>query len=601
MIFFYNAQGNAINVVPEVVYQGSNKANTIYVVAPFPNNVQVLAHFLLPNGKILQPVYAPNKNGLTLLDTLNINNSSVGVWGVQLTKVMTAYAGTVSVQFEFISYDQAITTKTVTFPVSKGVPPAEPIDLTLETTLQEILSYVSTLLPLIDDNVNKTNDSFVLYGTGQGGVQANIPYSTTSLGKTIPRRNAQGGLSATTTENGEADDLINRDFFEKELLKYQKKTDEALNTESKEIVGAINELKENIDNLPESSGTAGLAFTITSEEEKTCSVNKGVSSDKTVIIPPYAYIDGKMYTVASVEEKGFFYATTRKTIVLPETITKIGQLAFNSCTYLTHINIPNNVVEIGSLAFAYCRNLEEIVIPDSVTTITPYNDYPRALFKECTNLKRVVLGKGITKLPYQCFLNCTSLTDIIIKGKITTVYNGAFNGVENATIWVDDSLVDYYKTLLSKYTSNPVKSYRDIIGINEYINDISSGESSTSQLFYHRFRFNVYHTSSKYGDQGLFAHCTCLLLSSSATKIDNATEFLKYANQNVIWLFHHETNEMWFGRFMTIYGGELVLFDGMSANNQYAASLPIVGEEKTEFVTNTFSIEFDFDYVTPIK
>ena len=577
MIFFYNAQGNAINVVPEPVYQGSNKANTIYVVAPFPNNVQVLAHFLLPNGKILQPVYAPNKNGLTLLDTLNINNSSVGVWGVQLTKVMTAYAGTVSVQFEFISYDQAITTKTVTFPVSKGVPPAEPIDLTLETTLQEILSYVSTLLPLIDDNVNKTNDSFVLYGTGQGGVQANIPYSTTSLGETIPRRNAQGGLSATTTENGEADDLINRDFFEKELLKYQKKTDEALNTESKEIVGAINELKEDIDNLPESSGTAGLAFTITSEEEKTCSVNKGVSSDKTVIIPPYAYIDGEMYTVASVEEKGFFYATTRKTIVLPETITKIGQLAFNSCTFLTHINIPNNVVEIGSLAFAYCRNLEEIVIPDSVTTITPYNDYPRALFKECTNLKRVVLGKGITKLPYQCFLNCTSLTDIIIKGKITTVYNGAFSGVENATIWVDDSLVDYYKNLLKKYTTLPIKPYRDLIGVNEYIND--------NRLYQHRVTYFIRFEEDTTDFPGDVMKGEFVILSKSSTPIESNEELAKYDGQSVEYFFE-ENDGMFFGY---IYNNGNA-FMGWSATEKLDFGFPLIGDYPTVFTDTVIKI-----------
>lgn len=185
MIFFYNAQGNVVNVVPEPVYQGSNKANTIYVVAPFPSNVQVLAHFLLPNGEILQPAYAPNKNGLTLLDTLNINDSSVGVWGVQLTKVMTAYAGTVSVQFEFISYDQEITTKTVTFPVSKGVPPSVPLDTTAETTLQEILAYVSMFYETLDTISGEiplvANETFVLDVTHESivvGYNASLPLSS---------------------------------------------------------------------------------------------------------------------------------------------------------------------------------------------------------------------------------------------------------------------------------------------------------------------------------------------------------------------------------------------------------------------------------------
>ena len=495
MIFFYNAQGNVINVVPEPVYQGSNKANTIYVVAPFPSNVQVLAHFLLPNGEILQPAYAPNKNGLTLLDTLNINDSSVGVWGVQLTKVMTAYAGTVSVQFEFISYDQEITTKTVTFPISKGVPPSVPLDMTAETTLQEILAYVSVIYETLDTVRGETplvpNETFLLDVAHESivvGYNTSLPLSSFNKisvqgdkfwGICKTNDNYAYSFVATVTSVDNENGVVEVEFT-KVVLLYD--ADFYINVTNKlnKLIFNGNGDKFLTDNgeykeIVSGSGnyTKGLSFTIISQEEKTCKVGKGTTDGEEIIIPPYVFINGEQYTVTSIKDEGFRNCVNIKTVVIPETVTEIGNHAFEGCTNLVNIKIPSSVTELGSFAFRNCDSLEEIEIPDSVTTISLSSDYPRSIVQACNNLKKIVLGKGITKLPYKCFRGCTNLTDIIIKGKMTLIYTNAFVGVENATIWVDESLVDYYKNLLKRHTSLPVKPFRDLIGLNKYINENS--------------------------------------------------------------------------------------------------------------------------------
>jgi hypothetical protein len=60
--------------------------------------------------------------------------------------------------------------------------------------------------------------------------------------------------------------------------------------------------------------------------------------------------------------KGGSYTT------IPNSVTSIGDYAFEFCTNLTSITIPNSVTFIGD-AFQFCTNLTSITIPNSVTSI----------------------------------------------------------------------------------------------------------------------------------------------------------------------------------------------------------------------------------------
>lgn len=52
-------------------------------------------------------------------------------------------------------------------------------------------------------------------------------------------------------------------------------------------------------------------------------------------------------------------------IVLPKTITEIGNYAFYDCTSLESVTIPDSVTEIGWQAFDYCTSLKSVVFKDS--------------------------------------------------------------------------------------------------------------------------------------------------------------------------------------------------------------------------------------------
>ncbi|MBQ5509154.1 MAG: leucine-rich repeat protein, partial [Muribaculaceae bacterium] len=47
-----------------------------------------------------------------------------------------------------------------------------------------------------------------------------------------------------------------------------------------------------------------------------------------------------------------------KSVVIPDSVTKICNYAFNHCSNLTSVTIPNSVKIIGHYAFDDCTNLK---------------------------------------------------------------------------------------------------------------------------------------------------------------------------------------------------------------------------------------------------
>lgn len=56
-------------------------------------------------------------------------------------------------------------------------------------------------------------------------------------------------------------------------------------------------------------------------------------------------------------------------VIIPNTVTHIGDDAFHSCHSLTSVTIPNSVTYIGEAAFSDCYDLTSITIPNSVKSI----------------------------------------------------------------------------------------------------------------------------------------------------------------------------------------------------------------------------------------
>ena len=56
-------------------------------------------------------------------------------------------------------------------------------------------------------------------------------------------------------------------------------------------------------------------------------------------------------------------------LIIPNSVTSIGNGAFYGCSGLISVTIPNSVTSIGDYAFYYCSGLTSVTIPNSVTSI----------------------------------------------------------------------------------------------------------------------------------------------------------------------------------------------------------------------------------------
>ncbi|MBL7967057.1 MAG: leucine-rich repeat protein [Prolixibacteraceae bacterium] len=183
-----------------------------------------------------------------------------------------------------------------------------------------------------------------------------------------------------------------------------------------------------------------------------------------VTIVAYTGMDGPVtynnwvYPANTIPDDAFTRAPCRhddvllKKIILPETTTSIGNLAFGYCKYLTTVNISSKVTHIGDRAFGSCNafiNVEannpnyssidgvlfnkeqsEIIvcpksktgnytIPSSVTNII------RFAFMECTNLTSVIIPSSVTTIGKMAFQDCNGLTSIGIPSSVRSM-DGAF-------------------------------------------------------------------------------------------------------------------------------------------------------------------------------
>ena len=89
------------------------------------------------------------------------------------------------------------------------------------------------------------------------------------------------------------------------------------------------------------------------------------------------------------EHRAFYGCESLISIVIPPSITSIGQCAFTKCESLTSIVIPCSVTYIGDRAFSDCRSLNNIVIPASDTLIGDWAEYGDSILLRCNLLRSI--------------------------------------------------------------------------------------------------------------------------------------------------------------------------------------------------------------------
>ena len=132
-------------------------------------------------------------------------------------------------------------------------------------------------------------------------------------------------------------------------------------------------------------------------------------------------------SVTSIGDNAFHSCTGLTSIDLPDGLTSIGNNAFYSCTGLTSIDLPDGLTRIGNGAFATCTGLTSIDLPDGLTSIGD------SVFNNCTGLTSIDLPDGLTSIGNSVFNNCTGLTSIDIPSSVTSIRGSAFYSCTSLT------------------------------------------------------------------------------------------------------------------------------------------------------------------------
>ncbi|MBE6535472.1 MAG: hypothetical protein E7677_02485 [Ruminococcaceae bacterium] len=112
--------------------------------------------------------------------------------------------------------------------------------------------------------------------------------------------------------------------------------------------------------------------------------------------------------------------TVRK-IVLPESVSAIGNNAFKDCSDI-EIEVNGALTLVGESAFENCNGLAAVKFGNELDNI-PFN-----AFKGCSSLSSVILPASLTLISENAFEDCSSLAYLIIHSSTSAVENNAFAG-----------------------------------------------------------------------------------------------------------------------------------------------------------------------------
>ena len=145
-------------------------------------------------------------------------------------------------------------------------------------------------------------------------------------------------------------------------------------------------------------------------------------------IGPHAFDDSRIRslvipnTVTSIGEEAFYNCSELRSVRFPSSLDSLGAGAFVRCAQLTETHLPDGLAVIEEWAFGNCERLAKVVLPSQLHSIEEY------AFVGCWKLVEIIVPEGTEHIGDVAFGNCRQLSRVILPASVTSIGEGAFEG-----------------------------------------------------------------------------------------------------------------------------------------------------------------------------
>lgn len=146
--------------------------------------------------------------------------------------------------------------------------------------------------------------------------------------------------------------------------------------------------------------------------------------------------------VTAIADKGFFYAKTLDTVIIPASVRRLESQAFFASSIKT-ITIPDEVNFIGEKAFEDCEVLVSVTLPAKLKEIGS------ASFRNCNELTSLNFPEGFTSIGARAIASCEKLESVTFPSTLETIGSKAFEGCEKLTSVTYNGSLDALTALCS--------------------------------------------------------------------------------------------------------------------------------------------------------
>ncbi len=182
----------------------------------------------------------------------------------------------------------------------------------------------------------------------------------------------------------------------------------------------------------------------------------------------------------------FRAAITIETVTIPQTITTIGNHAFQGMTQLKQVQVtgqevvankvllPTGLTSLGTNVFQSSTSIVEVVIPQGITVI------PVDTFADATSLRLITLSSATTSIGNNAFLR-TAIEVITLPQTLTTLGNFAFSQTRLAALTIPTSV--------TTIGTNLILNTPQLVTINFSVDSLQTG-TKFFRYFYGGAAFN---------------------------------------------------------------------------------------------------------------